>query len=121
MTRVFLAEPQTVVRSALRLVLSDLGMEVVGAAADWPAALEQAAPSRPDLLVVDWALIPTGASLRDLRASCKEPVTIVLISQLDAREQAALAAGADTFISKGDTPDRVSERLQVAAAATRTR
>jgi hypothetical protein len=37
---------------------------------------------------------------------------IVLISHLEAREQAALSAGADTFISKGETSDCIVERLQ---------
>ena len=48
-------------------------------------------------------------------------VVIVLISQLDARQQAALSAGADSFISKGETPDRVAERLLSAAANGRSR
>jgi hypothetical protein len=36
MIRVLLAAPQSDVRAALRLLLLDLSMEVVGEAADWP-------------------------------------------------------------------------------------
>jgi DNA-binding NarL/FixJ family response regulator len=50
-----------------------------------------------------------------LRAACPAAVVIVLISHLDARKQAALSAGADAFISKGETPDRVAVRLRAAA------
>lgn len=46
-------------------------------------------------------------------------VVIVLISQLDARQQAALSAGADAFISKGEMPDRVAARLRAAAEQVR--
>ncbi len=42
-------------------------------------------------------------------------MVIVLISQLDARQQAALSAGADAFISKGELPERIAERLRDAA------
>lgn len=117
MTRVLLAAPQPDVRAALRLLLLDLSMEVVGAAADWPAALALAPETQPDMLLVDWELIPidSGNTLTQLRAVCPAAVVIVLISQLDARQQAALSAGADAFISKGEMPDRVAERLRAAA------
>ena len=120
MTRVFLADRQSEVRSALRLLLQDLDMQVVGDAADWPTALNQAAGTQPDMLVVDWDLIPLDASLLELRATCPEAVVIVLISHLDARQQAALSAGADSFISKSETPDRVADRLRTAAANGRS-
>jgi DNA-binding NarL/FixJ family response regulator len=120
MTRVFLADSQPEVRSALRLLLKDINMQVVGDAADWPTALTQAEGTQPDMLVVDWDLIPTGNSLLELRATCPDTVVIVLISHLDARQQAALSAGADSFISKSDTPDRVAERLRAAAANGRS-
>ncbi len=35
----------------------------------------------------------------------------------EAVVQAALSAGADAFISKGETPDRVAERLRAAAGS----
>lgn len=117
MTQVLLAAPQPNVRAALRLLLRDLGMEVVGEAADWPTTLALAAESRPDMVLVDWELIPmdSGNTLIQLRVVCPAAVVIVLISHLDARQQAALSAGADAFISKGEMPDRVAERLRAAA------
>lgn len=117
MTRVFLADSQPEVRSAMRLLIEDLNMQVVGDAADWPTTLSQAFGTQPDMLVVDWDLIPPDSSLMELRATCPAAVVIVLISQLDARQQAALSAGADSFISKGDTPERLAERILVAAAS----
>ena len=117
MTRVLLAAPGRDVRSALRLLLLDLDMEVVGESADWSSTLALAPKTQPDMLLIDWELIPldSGNTLSQLRAACPASVVIVLISQLDARQQAALSVGADAFISKGEMPDRVAQRLRMAA------
>jgi DNA-binding NarL/FixJ family response regulator len=118
MTLVYLADAQPEERSALRLVLLDLNMEVVGESDDWPTTLAQAPATRLDMLLVDWALLPVDLgvqSLAELRLACPNAIVVVLISHLDARHQAALSSGADAFISKGETPERVAERLRAAA------
>jgi DNA-binding NarL/FixJ family response regulator len=115
MIRVFLADSHADTRSALRLMLLDLNMQVVGEAADWQMAMTQASTTQPDMLLVDWDLIPSDSSLPALRETCPGAVVIVLVSHLDARQQAALSAGADSFISIGEMPDRVAERLRNAA------
>jgi DNA-binding NarL/FixJ family response regulator len=123
MTRVYLADAKPEERSALRLLLLDLKMEVVGEAADWPTALAQAPVSRTDMLLIDWDMLPSNApnsALDGLRRACPAALVIVLISHLDARQQAALSSGADAFISKGETPERVAERLRSVAASVRT-
>ncbi len=119
MTRVYLADARLDERSALRLLLLDLKMEVVGEAADWLTTLAQAPVSHADMLLVDWDLLPESptAALEKLREACPAALVIVLISHLDARQQAALSAGADAFISKGETPERVAERLRNVAAS----
>lgn len=115
MINVYLADSQSLVRSALTMLLRDLQMQVVGEAADWPMALIGIAEMQPDMLLIEWSLIPANSSLLELRALCPRTIVIILISHLDAREQAALSAGADSFISKGDTADRVAARIQAAA------
>ena len=119
MTRVFLADAKSEERSALRLLLLDMKMEVVGEAADWSTTLAQAPVSRTDMLLVEWDLLPSepNMALDELRKACPATLVVVLISHLDAREQAALSAGADAFISKGETPERVAERLRIVAAS----
>jgi DNA-binding NarL/FixJ family response regulator len=121
MTRVYVADAKPEERSALRLVLLDLKMDVVGEAADWATTLAQAPISRTDMLLIDWDLLPDSptSALDELRRACPAALVIVLISHLDARQQAALSAGADAFISKGETPERVAERLQAVAASVR--
>ena len=120
MTRVYVADARPEERSALRLLLLDLKMEVVGEAADWFTALVQVPTSRVDMLLVDWDLLPNNApnvAFDGLRKACPSALVVVLISHQDARKQAALSIGADVFISKGETPERVAEHLRTAAAS----
>ena len=122
MTCVYLADALTEERTALRLVLMDLNMEVVGEAADWTTTLAQAPMTSLDMLLVDWDLLPIDLgvqSLAELRLACPNAIVVVLISHLDARHQAALSTGADVFISKSETPERVADRLRVAAESVR--
>ena len=121
MTRVYLADAQVEERSALRLVLQDLNMEVVGEAADWLTTLALAPATRLDMLLVDWLLLPVDLGLQalvELRKACSHTIVVVLISHLDARHQAALSTGADAFISKSETPERVTQHLRLIAART---
>ena len=122
MTRVFVSDAQPEARNALRILLLDLKMEVVGEAADWVTTLAEAPLTGTDMLLIDWDLLPNSptAALDELRRACPTALVIVLISHLDARQQAALSAGADAFISKGETPERVAERLRAVAASVRT-
>ena len=121
MTKVLLAAPQPDVRAALRLTLLDLDMQVVGEAVDWSSTIALATQTQPQMVLVDWEMIPleSGHTLAHLRAVCPAAVVIVLISQLDSRQQAALSTGADAFISKGEMPDRVAARLKAAANKVR--
>jgi DNA-binding NarL/FixJ family response regulator len=119
MTRIYLADAKPEERSALRLLILDMKMEVVGEASDWFTTLVEVPVSRIDILLVDWGLLPNNApnvALEGLRKACPAALVVVLISHLDARTQAALSAGADAFISKDETPDRVAERLSAVAA-----
>ena len=121
MTRVYVADGKPEELAALRVLLLDLQMEVVGEAADWVTTLAQAPVNRTDMLLIDWDLLPNSptAALDEIRKACPAALVIVLISHMDARQQAALSAGADAFISKGETPERVAERLRAVVASVR--
>jgi len=122
--RIFLADDQAKVCSALRLLLEqEPGLSVVGEAAEAKDLLAQVQRTRPDLVLLDWELpglrVPsastslTGSEIssgqRLLAAlhslSCRLKV-IALSGHVEAREE-ALAAGADAFVSKGDPPERL--------------
>jgi DNA-binding NarL/FixJ family response regulator len=118
MTSAYLADASSDELSALRLLLQDNKIEIAGEAGDWPTALAQAPDSNSDILLIDWALLPKSPTeaLGKLRKACPAALVIVLISHMDARDQAALSAGADVFISKGELPERISEHLLAAVA-----
>ncbi|MBN1263921.1 MAG: response regulator transcription factor [Anaerolineales bacterium] len=122
MTRVYVANANADERSALHILLEDLQMEIAGEADDWPTTLAEAPVSNADMLLVDWAVIPgvSTTALEELRQACPAALVIILISNLDARQQAALSAGADAFISKYESPDRVADRLRSVAAGVRS-
>ena len=119
MTRVFLADSLESERLAIRLLLMDQKMEVVGEAADWSTTLAQAPIRQTDMLVVEWNLLPNPANvaLEKAREACSDALVIVLISHHNDRQQAALSSGADAFINKAETRDSLVKSLQAAAAS----
>jgi DNA-binding NarL/FixJ family response regulator len=119
MTSAYLADASSDEISALRLLLQDIKIEIAGEARDWPTTLAQAPGSNSDILLIDWSLLPQSPTeaLGKLRKACPAALVIVLISHLDARQQAALSAGADAFISKGELPESLTKHLRAAAAS----
>jgi DNA-binding NarL/FixJ family response regulator len=107
--RILIADHQPAVRSAVRLLLEERPeLDVVGEAADSEELLAQLERLRPDIILLDSAL--PGWSPADLfdavRGLDHQPKVIVLGVQSETG-QAALAAGADAFVSKGDPPKRL--------------
>jgi DNA-binding NarL/FixJ family response regulator len=129
--RVFLADDQAAVRSALRRLLKEEpGLSVVGEAARAEDLLAQASAARPDAVLLDWELpgLPTaydrteqtrGHLLASLQALDTHPKVIALSGRLEAR-QAALAAGADAFVSKGDPQEQLLTALRTINQAVQT-
>lgn len=122
MIRVFLADARLEERSAIRRLLTDMKLDVVGEAGNWSSTLIEAPVCRANMLVVDWDLLPNvpDEAIGLLRKACPVSLVVVLLSRLDVRQQAALSAGADAFISKSEMPERVAERLRDAAASILT-
>ncbi len=108
-TRVMVADDQPQVRSALLLLLrQDPEMAVVGEAGDVEQALQLAAEQQPDLVLLDWELPGqiNGSTLSRLRATHPGLKVIALSGRPEAR-LAALSAGVDAFVSKGDPPEQL--------------
>lgn len=123
MIRVYLAAALRTERLALRLMLLDLKLEFAGEADNWSATLAEVPIFSIDMLIVDSDLLPADApyaALDELRRLCPKALVIILISHLEARQQAAVSVGADVFISKGEMPDRIAEHLRAAAAKIRS-
>ena len=118
MIRVYIADALPQERLALRLILLDLNMEIAGEAEDWSTTSAQVPLQSTDMLIADWGLLPHASNvpLAALRQACPKALAIVLINGVEVRRQAAISAGADGFISRGELPERVAEYLRIAAA-----
>jgi DNA-binding NarL/FixJ family response regulator len=121
MIRVYLADAIFTERSALRLLLMDMNMEIAGESENWSTVLAQMPICHTDMLIVDWELLSGSSNimLDEVRMACPNALIIILIGCLEARQQAALSAGADVFISKSEMAERVAEHLRVASTIIR--
>lgn len=107
--RILLADNRSKVRFALRVLLEQRPeFEIVGEAVDAEDLLAQVEAACPDLVLLDWRLPSTAAAdlLLALRGVCPDLCMIALSERPEAR-RAALAAGADAFVSKADPPEQL--------------
>ena len=105
----FLADDQTKVRSALRLLLEqEPDFEIVGEAADATGLLQGVAEKEPDLVLLDWELpgLLLPQLLRLLQYE-RPSLTIIAMSSHPEVAHLALDAGANGFLSKSEAPAQV--------------
>jgi DNA-binding NarL/FixJ family response regulator len=111
--RLLIADDQSKVRFALRVALErQPGSKVVSEAIDTTDLLTQARSICPDILLLDWGLpdMPSSDLLRELRRICRH-VSVIVLSEKPEVKPAALAGGADAFVSKGDPPEHLLEAI----------
>ncbi|MCL5960625.1 MAG: response regulator [Chloroflexi bacterium] len=111
--RVLLADDQWEVLSALRLLLEqEPEFTVVGEVSEADGIFTEVGETCPDVLLLDWELpdLKVAEVFAVLRSHCPALVVIALSGLPEAR-RAALAAGADAFVSKGDPPERLLATL----------
>jgi DNA-binding NarL/FixJ family response regulator len=125
MMRILLADDQPDVRSALRLLLEqEVGQwEVCGEAEDARGVFEQTAGHPFDLVLIDWELPGLhpgpqrrpersgGQALSALRSLHPSLVVVALSGRVEAQKEAS-TAGADLFISKSESPERLLQALR---------
>lgn len=118
--RVFLADDQAGLHSALRLLLEqEPGMELVGEATNADELLSSVLSACPDLLLLDWELpeLKAGDGGRRLLAvlhASLPALHVVVLSGRPESNRSALAAGADSFVSKADPPEYLLTTLRSA-------
>jgi DNA-binding NarL/FixJ family response regulator len=112
--RILLADDQKEVRSALRILLEhEAGFSIVDEAAEIRGLIIKAGEVKPDLVLLDWELSNLRVSdiIPLLRVICPE-LKIVALSGRPESSKAALEAGADAFVSKGDQPEVLLEAIR---------
>jgi len=116
--RVMVADGQRVFSRGLRALIDDAaGLEPAGEAADVEHAVAAVARSRPALLVVDAGLPGGGGAEAVRRARAEAPglAVLALAWEHDAAVDAALAAGASGWLSRGAAPAELLEAIAAAA------
>lgn len=107
--RILIADSQPKVRFALRVLLGrQLEPNIVKEASDAVEALTEAMNTCPDVVLLAWDL-PGRRELKlipALRRICPTVEIIALSGRAETR-QAALEAGVDAFVSKGDPPEQL--------------
>lgn len=117
--RVFLADDQKPVRSAIRLLLEqETGMEIVGEAGDAAHLLAQVEQAKPHVILLDWELpgLPGGDLLRLLRFLLPRTAVVALSGRPESREEAN-KAGVNAFVSKCASSEELLAVLQALLTA----
>jgi DNA-binding NarL/FixJ family response regulator len=114
-SRVLLVDDSISIRTEMRLMLEDAGLEVVGEGSHGAEGVMLARELRPDVVVMDVrmpildGIAATGYITREL------PGTRVLVfSAFDDQElaDAAQAAGATGFLTKGSSPAAIADAVR---------
>jgi DNA-binding NarL/FixJ family response regulator len=118
--RVLLVDDQALVRSGFRMILEAQGdFEVIGEAEDGREAVELAAVTTPDVILMDVrmpGLDGVEATRRILAAGSTARVLILTTFDLDEYVFAAIRAGASGFLLKDVRPAQLVEAIRIVAA-----
>jgi DNA-binding NarL/FixJ family response regulator len=119
-TRVLLADDQELVRSGFRLILeSKDDLEVVGEAANGREAVELAAATSPDVVLMD-VRMPELDGIEATRAilASGSPARVLILTTFDLDEYVvrAVRAGASGFLLKDAPAAQLVEAIRVVAA-----
>ncbi len=115
--RVLLADDHRQVRWALRTVISEQpGLVVVGEVLEAGDLLGQAQTLRPDLVLLAWELSgQQGEHLLSSLLALDPRLRVIVLSRQPEAKPAALAAGADAFVSTADAPEQLLSALRTVA------
>jgi CheY-like chemotaxis protein len=110
--RVLLVDDAAAIRNALRGVLEDAGIEVVGEAPDGTQGVAMAASLRPDVVLMDLRMPSADGFEATAQIVNQLPdVRVVVLSAYESEEsaEAVRAAGAFAFLPKHCGADRIRE------------
>ena len=111
--RILVADDQSDVRSALTLLLEQQpAVQVIAEATDVVGVLMAVETYLPELVLLDWELPggPAAGLVRMLRSQWPQ-LRVIALSSLPEARTAALRAGVDAFVGKGDPPEVLLEAL----------
>jgi DNA-binding NarL/FixJ family response regulator len=114
MQRILLADDNSDLRSALRLLLETrLDVELIVEARDMEHVLAQVEDARPDCVILDWELPgrPIRKRVSVLRALVPGLKVVAFSARPESRPR-ALEEGVEAFICKTESPGAILEKIQ---------
>jgi CheY-like chemotaxis protein len=121
--RVLIVDDAAAMRAALRGLLEDHGLPVIGEAADGLQAVTMAAQLQPDVVVMDVRMPGLDGLQATIRITGAHPAIRVVVYSVfdsDATQHAAQKAGAAAFVPKHGPPDHVPAAVLAAWEAAST-
>lgn len=116
--RLLLVDDHEVLRIGLRTLFTEAGFQVVGEAGTLAAAEAEAARTMPDVVLMDVRL-PDGSGIEACRAirSAHPPMRVLFLTSFadDDAVLATILAGADGFLLKEVSGDRLVEAVRTVA------
>jgi DNA-binding NarL/FixJ family response regulator len=117
--RVVLADDQPLVRTGLRMILSDQSdLEVVGEAATGLEAVQVCAETRPDVVLMDVRMPELdGIDATRIVTAVENPPRVLVLTTFDLDDVVyeALRAGASGFLLKDAPEERLTTAIRVVA------
>lgn len=112
--RVLVADAHQEVRWALRTAIrEEPGLTMAGEVSDAEQLLNEVRVQHPDVILLEWELPgQCGEELLASLGSLNHGFRVVVLSGQPGAKKAALAAGADAFASKADTPQQLLAALR---------
>lgn len=114
MARILITDDAMFMRMQLKSILTGLGHEVVGEAADGYEAIEKNEELDPDIITMDITMpnLNGTEAVRQIRKTDPD-VKIIMCSAMGQQRMVveAIEAGAQDFIVKPFTPERVKEAV----------
>jgi len=102
-SRVLIADDRLSSRNGLKaLLVTQLGIEIVGEAADGREAVQLIEQCRPDVVLMDVRMpVMDGLEATRIIKDRWSEVKVIVLTMYSSHQAEALAAGADAFVVKG--------------------
>ncbi len=116
--RVVLVDDEALIRMGMRVMLQDLGYEVVGEAADGQEAIEKVAALDPDVVIMDIKMPGMDGLEATRRIMAAHPVPIIILTAYNQRSlvEEAADAGVLAYLMKPVRESEIAPAIEVARA-----
>lgn len=119
MTRVLVVDDDALVRTLLRTILEQQGLDVVGLASDGDEVVAAVQAHHPDVVLMDLRMARvSGVEATAALQRLPEPPAVVALTSFDAQDAvlAALHAGARGYLAKDSAPEQIADAVRSVAA-----